>query len=577
MVRSCTNPMILAIPQMRPWLSRLTPMPATLWTAVAIVWFAVAATSLCAQPLKSAIDQKALDARAAEVENDLMQASRLQVLDRARVTGKSATVMPSVGSLRRELRASAASTVPSTSHPPTPPPAMPFAQAATVGTAHAASRLRVHAVAASSSRPVADGKSIQDLSSNLPSQHGKSAVSPGMAIPRPNAAPFSNRLDQASTADLPVDQSAILLPNPLSSSVLLDGRTVACQAACCWPLAKLLDQRASSIVAGAKHGHSQETAAVQARFLRRQAARQRDVAAATALRAYYSWIANAAQLRIVAEGKELLEESEATQAALLERGVAIADPTELQRKQLEIRDQEVPLRSNDQQLAQSIVRLTCCASDPRLVAVEALEIRSSVLMCDSLIEFAIEHRQDLLASTELCRSLDVDSAAAIADLLTPLAGGVSSKAVGGWLDSKCIAKLILAAHGQDVLNSVRRELHLAIELQRKWIQQDVCDKCHALTVAYERMDIAQQTAGTWEDRIASLERLEQLGDSRGEALSLARVESLQSRSTLLSRQLTARLAEVDLAEAMGDLAPRCCRGEAWFAPANGLDSASLAR
>ena len=347
---------------------------------------------------------------------------------------------------------------------------------------------------------------------------------------------------------------------------ILDGRTIACQAACCWPLAKFLEERAASIRADGARGHKagERSAALQSNFLRRQAARQRDVAAATALRAYYSWIANREQLIIVAAGFDLQREQSATQNALIERGIGIDDPTELERKRLELRDKQLQLESNDIQLAQSVRRLTCCASDPRTAIVETLQVQPTVLPCDQLVGFALQHRQDYLSYVELCQNLDEQSARAIADLLSPLAGGVGL----GMLDLNFLENLCLAAHGSDALTHVTRELRTAIDLERRLIQQAVCDKCHALSLAYERTAIAEQLLATWNERIAGLSRLEQLGEARGQAVALARAEQLQARSTLVSRQLAAKLAEVDLAEAMGDLAPRCCRGEPWLVTCN---------
>lgn len=347
---------------------------------------------------------------------------------------------------------------------------------------------------------------------------------------------------------------------------MLDGRTVACQAAACWPLAKLLEQRAATLSADASHCSEaeQRSAAVQASFLRRQAARQRDIAAASALRAYYSWIANRDQLALVAAGLELQKEQSATQAALIERGVAIDDPTALERKRLELRDSEVQLLANDRRLAQTLLQLTCCASDLRSAAVEVLEIRPSELACDQLATFALEHRQDYLAFVELCRCLDQQTARSVAGLVTPLAGGIGLKA----LDLNCLEKLLLAAHGGDAASQIGRELRLAVDMQRQLVQQSTCEKCLALVTAYERVEIARQILATWDERIAMLNRLDQLGQSRGQDLATARGEQLKARSNLLERELAAKLAEVDLAEAMGDLAPRCCRGEPWLITGN---------
>ena len=349
---------------------------------------------------------------------------------------------------------------------------------------------------------------------------------------------------------------------PVYTYSILNGHTVACQAACCWPLAKLLDQRAATIRAGAadRHEGEQRSGALQASFLRRQAARQRDVAAAAALRTYYGWIANREQLAIAMSASELQREQLATQSALIDRGVAVEDPTELERQGLELRDKLIQLQANDRQFAQTLLQLTCCTSDPRAVSVEALEIRRAALACDQLIDFAIRHRQDYLAYVELCQCLDEATARAVADLLTPLVGGIGL----GLLELNCIQKLCLTAHGSDAFEYVSRELRTAVQLQRRLIEQSVCEKCLALGVAYERVEIAQQILLTWDERIEALHRLSELGAARGEALATARAEQLQARSTLISRQLSAKLAEVDLAEAIGELALRCCRGEPWL-------------
>ncbi|MGN6136857.1 MAG: hypothetical protein ACTHOU_20435, partial [Aureliella sp.] len=359
----------------------------------------------------------------------------------------------------------------------------------------------------------------------------------------------------------PVSEPSAAEPPAIQPGVL-DGRSVAQQAACCWPLARLLDQRAATLdsQAGSEHTAAQRSAALQSSFLRRQAARQRDIAAANALRAYYSWIANRLQLEIVAEGFDLHSQQAATQASLIERGVAIDDPTELDRKRLELRDSQLQLQAADTQLDQALLRLTCCASDVRGAIVESLEIQPAELDCDQLAATALELRQDYLAYVELCQHLDEQTARSISDLLAPLAGGVGV----GMFNSGLLSKLCLAAGGAEALQHVARELRIAIDLERRLVQQTVCEKCQALALAYERVQIAQQVVASWQERIAALERLEELGEARGQALNLARAELLQARSTLVSRQLSARLAEIDLAEAMGGLAARCCRGEPWL-------------
>ncbi|MCC6508022.1 MAG: TolC family protein [Pirellulaceae bacterium] len=341
----------------------------------------------------------------------------------------------------------------------------------------------------------------------------------------------------------------------------LSGRVVACQAACCHPLAKLLEQRAATIMSESQRCNQSQLTSLklQANFLRRQAAWQRDVAAANALRAYYAWIANREQLRIVADGLKLHRDQLQVQAALIAKGVAIPDPTALDRQRLELVDSQLQLQAAERQLASGLSQLTCCATDIRMAAVESLDIQTQPIDCEALIRIALERRQDYLAIVQLCHCLDEESARAIAQLLTPLVG------VGlNLLDLGIVEKLCFTQRGIELVQQVKRELQLASQAQRMRIEQSVCEKCHALTLAYERVSVASQVIESWENRLAALARLEELGDARGEAQTTARAELIRAQATLTTRRLSAKLAEVDLAEAVGGLASRCCRGEAWL-------------
>ncbi len=374
----------------------------------------------------------------------------------------------------------------------------------------------------------------------------------------PNQEP-SRTFEAPTTLD---ETSASLVPQNEQGVAELSGRTVACQAACCFPLAKFLDQRAETIrnQSASRHHGSNDVACLESRFLRRQAQAQRDIAAGLALRAYYSWIANRDQLALVRLGQTELEQQSQVQERLIERGIALDDPTAIDRKRLELRDQEIQLLANDAQLAGAIQRMTCCAIDIRSSVVETLDVRNMNCACDGLIQYALAHRQDYLALVELCQCLDVDSARAIAGLLSPLAGGVNLQV----LNCDWIAKLCLAAKSEELVAQVKRELRQAIEYQRQRIEQSVCDKCQAVSTAYQRLSVAEEIVASWQKRIAALNRLEELGDARGDSLIKAKSELLVARSTLLQRKLSARLAEVELAEAVGGLANRCCHGSAWL-------------
>lgn len=361
------------------------------------------------------------------------------------------------------------------------------------------------------------------------------------------------------------DAGEVTVAQPLNleapSPSQVSGPTVACQAANCWPLAKLLDQRAKTILCEAEERHksSQAAARLQANFLRHQAAWQRDLAAALALRAYYSWIANQQQLQLVDDGLRLQAEQVRVQEALIAKGIAIADPTALERKRLELDDNKIQLTTSASQLGSGLMRLTCCHTDLSRSATESLEIQPQALDCDALIKYALQHRHDYLAINQLCQCLDEETAIAVAQLLTPLVG------VGmDMLDLGLLERLSLRHRGDELLAQVRRELKLASDVLRNRIEQSVCDRCQALESAYQRVAIAEAVIRSWETRIAALTRLEELGDARGEAMATARAELISARATFVTRQLAAKLAEVDLAEAVGELSLRSCQGQPWL-------------
>ncbi len=346
-------------------------------------------------------------------------------------------------------------------------------------------------------------------------------------------------------------------------AAVVDARMLGCQAASQWPAAKMLEQRACSLLqlqSSAHHDSDRASARVVAQFLRHMAQRQRDIAAANALRAYYSWIANNELMKLSSDGERLLDQQSQTQAALLRRGVAIDDPTAIDRKRLENRDALVQLQASGIALQSTLQQLTGNCLDLNQSVVEPLEVLPANLNCCDCIQFALQHRNDYVAWLQLCQCTDEDTARQISELISPLAGGASlgKLPIGFW------ERLALACRADEIAAQVRRELRAVAAVQQSLIEQAVNEKCLALKPAYERVTIAEEMIRSWEMRIQALERMEQLGNAKGEAMVTARAELLKARTQLVSRKLTAKLTEVDLAEAMGGLANRCCRSEPWL-------------
>lgn len=70
--------------------------------------------------------------------------------------------------------------------------------------------------------------------------------------------------------------------------------------------------------------------------------------------------------------------------------------------------------------------------------------------------------------------------------------------------------------------------------------------------------------GSWEHRIRQLETLDESGESAAEELATARSSMLEAKADVILRRLDAKIAEIDLAEAVGGISDRCCSGRAWL-------------
>jgi hypothetical protein len=347
------------------------------------------------------------------------------------------------------------------------------------------------------------------------------------------------------------------------SRPVVDGRWIGCAAASHWQLSEVLRTRSRTLLHLYRNQGDDERCAARAMatFLQQQAVRQEDVGAANGLRAYYARIAVSEQLAIVEQSHNLLEREIGRQQRLLEQGIAGGvDVSQLQREQIGILDRQIQLQAEDEQLRRLLKELTqldyaCCE-----VLQESLEVLPSLLDCNQLLDLAIRQRSDLRAWEVLVESVSPTTAEEFAKVLPTLAGGWTlplpslshfQRLLGG-LDVACLAA------------DIRRELRLGMQIQRDAVQRDVAGKCAKLELAYRRIELAEQIVVSWRERIEQLERMSAMGSSLPSQRAEAESESLQAMSSTISRRLEARLAEVDLAEAMGGLTARCCHGHAWL-------------
>ncbi len=365
---------------------------------------------------------------------------------------------------------------------------------------------------------------------------------------------------------LRIEPTSVSAPSSPLSSVrtdVLDGRMIACRAVRNWTPAQALRARGRTVVEAFSQEDECTRRAAQAiaTFLDLQACQQEDIAAANGLRAYYTRIAVAEQLRLGDEAHKLVDAEEAKQHAALHSGLAASvDLSSFQRRQLEIEDQQLQLRSQDRQLRSLLAQLADCDYAFDTVWQENLDVQVNALDCDSLTTMALGKRHDLRSWRYLCAQVNETSAPIFARLLSTAVGsfGLPTPMILG------LKSLFCPPDHEQFARNLQRELNLTVETHRRWIEQSVAEKCAKLELAYGRMELAQQTVSSWQARRQQLEQLVELGKPDAAQSAAARIGWLESRTAEISRRLEARLAEIELAEASGELARRCCSGEAWL-------------
>ncbi len=353
---------------------------------------------------------------------------------------------------------------------------------------------------------------------------------------------------------------------PLASTAAvpsIDGRDIGCRAAANWGLAEVLRARGRTLTQLYCDQDDCARVAAQAlsKFLQLQAANQEDIAAATGMRAYYTRVALAEQLSLSAHALELVDAEDEKQQALMEGGLAAgADLSEFVRRRIEIADQRLQVESQDHQLRSVLFGLTKLNYLCEDIHHERLEVQRQNLNCSSLRQTALSLRHDLCGWRVLARAVNENSAPEFGKMIPTL--------VGGWtLPMPTIGplkQLLCAPDTTGLAANMKRELELVVSNQTEWICQTVEQKCNQLELSYRRIELAQQTIDSWLTRLEQLEQLQVSGAGKPELVALAQVELLKARSAEVSRRLDARLAEIDLAEATGGLAQRCCKGEAWL-------------
>ncbi|MDX1928653.1 MAG: hypothetical protein SFV81_19140 [Pirellulaceae bacterium] len=393
----------------------------------------------------------------------------------------------------------------------------------------------------------------------------QSYPSPQETSPAPRAAPQPEPF-AAEVKVIPrqLDTSAAnASTNSMDRGGLLDSRSIACRAANEWLPAKQLRQHAHAVqqLYCEEDDCTREAANAIARFLHLQADHQQDLAAAIALRAYYALAAIEEQTVLLKQSDAELQQQRERQAALQQKGQAAAmDLTSLDREAIALNLQRIQLQQRGRQLREALNDATHTHYDWDSSTIEPLEVREQVLDTEYLQRFAQAHRHDLLALQCLSSQINSGTAPMLSSVVNSATGLASLP-----LPKRCFLDRVLGREDNTVLtNNLKQSMALACETQSSTIRHEVSEKAIALELAYQRIALAKETTASWTKRRDQLERLAELGDSRPAELVLANSSLLSSTALEVERRLEAKLAEIALAEACGELSQRCCQGQAWL-------------
>ena len=344
---------------------------------------------------------------------------------------------------------------------------------------------------------------------------------------------------------------------------LIDSRSVACRAASEWLPAKQLRQHAQAVqqLYCQEDDCTRQAANTIARFLQLQADHQQDLAAALALRGYYARAAISEQFELLKQADDELQNQWERQSAIKQKGLAAAvDLTSLDREAITLKLQRVQLEQRERQLRESLDEATHSQYGWRDSTLEPLEVREQTLDVPYLKHFALGHRHDLSALKCLSDQINSGTAPMLSSIVNSATGMASLP-----LPKRCFLDRVLGRVDNSMLtNNLKESIAIASETQASAIRREVSEKAIALVLAYQRIGLSKETTASWTKRREQLQRLAELGDSRPAEIVLAQASLLGAQAIEIERRLEAKLAEIALAEACGELSQRCCQGRAWL-------------
>lgn len=250
------------------------------------------------------------------------------------------------------------------------------------------------------------------------------------------------------------------------------------------------------------------------------------------------------------------------QQVLIDKGLAIEDPTALQRAKIACEDSRLSLASKLSTLREELAALidpdVACAYSPELITTPH---RTLDTLCD-VQEEALRQRADLQAIHYAVHALpgasdgaweialnsanQVASVPGVATVVSTSGGTGASKVIAGRMLSR------LWNQGGDTAIPQRRVaiLNQLYRVKAAEIEVAVAKAFHARELAVDRWSLAVETTNTWQTRLEQLIALEEVQGTLAKQVA-TKLEIYRARSQELERWLEWQLADCDLQLASG--------------------------
>ena len=362
----------------------------------------------------------------------------------------------------------------------------------------------------------------------------------------------------ASTLGSFKDLTLQLPKHPLESSTraLLPEETQSLAAANS-QLANLTELERQAVAQGAgSYKKAARLASLQQQLLCLRAIHERNQSAAQALQAFY-------KLAEVRENGLDVESSLAQLGRMQDdlrqaqvQGVKVAaDRTALDRKQMELQDQQQQLELGDAQLSEQLRGLIGLSpNEPtRLEPQPNLTLTAVSIDTDAAISIGLQIRADLAALRVLLSELDVQTLPAARSSLSQADPGLGVPAPSLGM----LHKFFQGNTASCDLEIRRAQLSQLLETREHQVASEIRLAVREIETRLKQSALAAEILASWQQRLEDLKALRDVGSATPLEIQQAQFEIAAAHSALLKQAIAVRVAEVKLKEAQGLLAAEC--------------------